>query len=59
MSSYELRSALKAAGKTGTAFYLGNLLSRSAVGEEGCNQLHRSGDPEQRGGLNPREDLGT
>lgn len=30
MSSYELRGALKAAGKRGTAFYLINLLGRSA-----------------------------
>lgn len=59
MSSYELRSALKAAGKTSTAFYLGNLLGRSGEGEEGCDQLCTPGVPEQRGGLNPSEDLGT
>lgn len=39
MSSYELRSALKAAGKTSSAFYLGILLSRSLVGEESCNYI--------------------
>lgn len=59
MSSYELRSALKAAGKTSTAFYLGSLSGRLAVGEEVCNQLCRLSAPEQGGELNPREDLGT
>lgn len=59
MSSYELRSALKAVGKDSAAFYLGNLSGTSAVAEEGCNQLCWPGALEQNGGLNPREDLHT